>query len=104
MFLTKLNAGNIVSTSVSQHIHQILEQRKANEVSSLNFFGRDLSADLNYGHISGIIPNVRNEAGYYPTSNTGRVVVVILLDKLPSESLGESAIATTVQQIYALVH
>lgn len=103
-FLTNLNAGNVVSAAVSQHILQILEQRKANEDSSLNFFGRNLPAGLSYGHISGIIPSVRNEAGYYPVSTGGRVVVVILLDKLPSEPLGEDAIATTVHQIYALVH
>jgi serine/threonine protein kinase/beta-lactamase class A len=99
-FLSQLIEDEVVDPDASRAIREALLGRRSNDGSQLDFFGRELSPGVEYAHISGLLPAARSEAGYFLTPDGQPVIVIILLDTLPSVGAGESAIARTVGAIY----
>lgn len=79
-----------------------LKSRRAFEGNDTNFFGRLLPDNLEYGHISGILPNVRNDIGFYTGKNRS-VIVIILLSDIINEADSETAIGNVLDQIFKAV-
>jgi beta-lactamase class A len=100
LFFERLLNDEVVDQETSAQIRDILQRRHANENDQLNFFGRELSSSLTYGHISGLLPNVRHDAGFVYTDAGEPVVVVALLDNLPSEEAGMESIGRAVREVY----
>jgi beta-lactamase class A len=99
LFIERLIEGEIVGQSYSEELQDILE-RRANDGGGMNFFGRELPSGVQYAHISGLLPGVRNEVGYfYSEERDGFVVVSFMLGDLTDESTGEMAISSAVGEI-----
>ncbi len=98
-FLDTLLKKKIVSATVSDKIIIALKSRRAYEDISSDFFGRFLPDNLDYAHISGILTNVRNDAGFYFNANKEPVIVVILGTELTNEKAGEDAISKGVEAV-----
>ena len=107
-FLDNLLKKRVVGERASNMILDALARRRGVEnqdevYNRQNYFGRFLPRSLAYRHISGLIPDVRNDVGYYPTANGSPVIVAILLSNLVDEAAGEEAIGRAVEQIYRAV-
>jgi serine/threonine protein kinase len=99
LFIERLIAGEVVDQSYSEELQAILE-RRADNGGGMNFFGRELPSGVKYAHISGLLPGVRNEVGYfYSEERNGFVVVSFMLGDLTDESTGEMAISSAVGEI-----
>ena len=107
-FLDNLLKKRVVGERASDAILTALVRRRGVEdreeaYRKLNYFGRFLPGRLDYRHLSGLNPGVRNDVGYYPAANGGPVIVATLLSNLVDEASGEEAIGRTVLQIYQAV-
>ena len=104
LFVSRLIDDEIVDAETSERLRSILERRSANESAELDFFGRELPPGATYAHISGVLPGVRNEIGYfYNEHRDGYVIVSFMLGELADEAAAEDAIAETIAAIDALL-
>ena len=101
LFLQRALAGELPGGAAGP-VLAALHTRRQQEDPAYDYFGRYLPASVDYIHISGLDPNVRNDAGYY-TSQEGGVFVAVLLSDLPDEASGEAALGQAVAGIQLLV-
>jgi serine/threonine protein kinase len=102
LFMERLIGGDIVSEEASSRLQEILERRAETEGGGAHFFGQNLPSGVQYAHISGLLPGVRNEIGYFYNEDRGGFAVVsFMLGELSDESAGETAISNVVGDINA---
>jgi beta-lactamase class A len=101
LFLQRAQDGDLPA-GASAPILSALRARRRAEDPAYDYFGRYLPPTVDYLHISGLGPNVRNDAGYYPSQGSG-VFVAVLLSDLPDEAAGEAALGQAVAGIQSLV-
>jgi S1-C subfamily serine protease len=102
-FLSNLLMGEVVTGDASADLIDILDYRTNLDSEQLDYFGRNLPNTAHYAHISGLIPQTRNEIGFVLTESGQLLIIVLLLQHLSDEAAGEQAILSTVERIYYLV-
>jgi beta-lactamase class A len=102
-YLDALLKKKVVSPAASDKIIVALKSRRAYEDVNSDFFGQFLPDNLDYAHISGILTNVRNDAGFYFNANKEPVIIVIMSPELTNEKAGEEAISKGVESIFKAI-
>jgi beta-lactamase class A len=104
LIIDNLLKKKVVSTPVSEKILSELKTRRAYEDISTDFFGRNVPDNLDYTHISGVLPGVRNELGYYVTKSGGPVIIVLLSsNNSGTEAAVETALGQSIAQVLKTV-
>ncbi len=96
--MQRLYQGQIVDKGSSSKILAALDARR-NYSADQNFFSSKLPGGVDYRHISGTGTGVRNEVGYFVTSQ-GVLIIAVFVSEAGNEQGAEDAISTMVQQIY----
>lgn len=103
-FIEKLINDEISDRETSSSIRSILELRSTIDSSQSDLFESALPDGTTYARMSGFLPGVRNEIGYfYSESREGYVVVSVMLQELSDEAAGEEAIADVLAEISDLL-
>jgi serine/threonine protein kinase len=100
-FMERLLADDVVNPEVSEELRSIIESRSERDDAHTHYFSQELPSGAPHAHVSGLLPNVRNEIGYFYQSEQDEFVVVsFMLGSLENEGEGEQAIASAVRDIH----
>jgi serine/threonine-protein kinase len=97
-FMQRLLKGQIVDKSSSDLILKALQDRLAYPADQ-NYFGPKLGG-VEYRHISGVSPGIRNEVGFFYIKPDTAVIVALYTSEVGNEAADEATLATAVRQIY----
>lgn len=97
-YMQRLLKGQIVDKASSDLILKALQDRLAYPADQ-NYFGPKLGG-VEYRHISGVSPGIRNEVGFFYIKPDIPVIVALYTSEIGNEAAGEATLATAIRQIY----